>query len=450
MDELDDAIRQTLLATIPCAVIVADADMRIVHWNASARELTGYAAEEMIGATCEVLQAKLAATQEPEVIEAICPFQPGGDAEDKEYEILHKSGRVVPVLRRVRAIGDDSGQPAAFVQVLVDLSYVKAARREIRHLREDLARAGRFGQLVGGSPAMVKLYEAIDLVAATDAGVVVQGPTGTGKELVARSIHSRSRRKDGVFLPVNCGALPEGLLEAELFGHVKGAFTGAVADRAGRFEEASGGTLFLDEIAEMPLSAQVKLLRVLQEGEVTRVGESVPRPVDVRIIAATNKDLAAEVAAKRFRQDLYYRLRVVTLSVPALRDRREDIPSLVAHFVDRYNAKYGRAVSGLTAEAMDLLTAHDFPGNVRELEYALEHAFAVTPPSESSLPARSLPPEIAPPTAEPRELPAAGEKDERTEILVALERAQGNKAKTARILGITRAGLYKKLRRLGL
>lgn len=462
LSNLDNIVSQALLEMIPCAVMIADADGRIVYWSKAAEQLTGYSAEEMAGATCEVLRGKLAASQNPEFMKAICPFHGGPDVHDEEYEIRHKAGHVIPVFRRAHAICDDSGVAKAFVQVLVDVSYIKAANNQIRGLRTTLrttlAKAGRFSKLVGSSPAMLKLYEVIKLVAAIDASIVIEGETGTGKELVARTIHERSHRADRLFLAVNCGALPETLGEAELFGHVKGAFTGAISDRLGRFEEASGGTLLLDEVSELSPAAQVKLLRVLQEGEITRVGESRPRRVDVRIIAATNRPLAEEIRAGRFREDLYYRLHVMGLEVPPLRDRLEDIPELVEHFIHQFNRKYDRAIENCTPQVLDKLRGHDWPGNVRELAHALEHAFVVTPPGVKTITAEALPPELngrgkkgrigpAHPAAPSR---VVDKRDEKAHVKAILDQAGGNKSQAARLLGLTRAGLYKKLKRLGL
>jgi two-component system response regulator HydG len=453
---LDDRFRRALMDTVPCAVFVADAQGQITFWNRSAEELTGYAASEMLGGTCERLRIRESGETDNELVASVCRHA-GEDESASECEIRCRDGRIVPVVRRARAVRDEAGETLGVIVALVDVSILKRARRQIEALRREIGRAGRVGDLVGRSEPMRKLYEAVELVADTDASVVIEGETGTGKELVARTLHARSGRREGVFLAVNCGALTETLLDAELFGHVKGAFTGAVADRTGRFEEASGGTLFLDEVAELSPASQVKLLRVLQEGEITRVGESRPRPIDVRVIAATNRDLAALARAGSFREDLFYRLRVVALKVPALRDRREDIPDLVVHFIGRLNDKYGRQVRRCSPEAMELLTAFDWPGNVRQLEHALEHAFVVTAEQEAVLPAASLPPEVAAElrpaastAAEDALAPARAPVDERTATLEALAAAGGNKAKAARLLGLTRAGLYKRLKRLGI
>ena len=463
---LGKEFRRALLETIPCALFIFNLRGRIIYWNRSAEELTGYTAGEMLGQTCEPLPITEAQDGDREVVAAVCAAGQGEDASAVECEVRHKAGRAVPVVRRTKPVLSRSGEQLGVVVALVDVTAIKCARGEIRRLTAEVARSGRFGDLVGSSESMQRLYEAIELVAETDAGVVIEGETGTGKELVARMIHARGPRRDEPMLAVNCGALAETLLDAELFGHVAGAFTGAVADRAGRFEEADGGTLLLDEVAELSPASQVKLLRVLQEGQIVRVGESKPRNVNVRIIAATHRDLLELARAGGFREDLYYRLRVVGLHVPALRQRREDIPDLVAHFIDRFNRKYGRSVQACSAEAMEILTEHDWPGNVRQLEHALEHAFVVTARDAETLAAGALPPELtggvsamsrpaeakagAQAAPSPKRDRAASPQQQTQDALAALARSGGNKAAAARELGLTRAGLYKRLRRLGI
>jgi len=456
-----------MLETIPCAVFIFNAAGRIMYWNRSAAELTGYAAAEMLGQTCEPLRIAESGEGERDVVEAVCAARSDGSESAVECEVRHKTGRAVPVVRRTRPVLDAAGEQMGVVVALVDVTAIKQARGEIRRLTAEVARSGRFGELVGSSEPMRRLYEAIELVADTDASVVIEGETGTGKELVARMIHSRGPRRDKPLLAVNCGALAETLVDAELFGHVAGAFTGAVADRAGRFEQADGGTLLLDEVAELSPASQVRLLRAIQEGQIVRVGESIPRKVDVRIIAVTHRDLLAMAQAGEFREDLYYRLRVVGLRVPALRDRSEDIPDLVAHFIERFNKKYRRRVQSCSPEAMEILTVHDWPGNVRQLEHALEHAFVVTPRGGRTILADALPPELVgghstpgrgvdgprradgarPSQRRPRRV---GVDEQRAEVLEALRLTEGNKAAAARLLGLTRAGLYVRMRRLGI
>ena len=250
-------------------------------------------------------------------------------------------------------------------------------RREVGRLREEVKAGRRFGDIVAAAPEMMRVMETARKVARHPTTILVQGATGTGKELLARLIHTESARSQGPFVAVNCGAIPETLMDSEFFGHVKGAFTGADRDRAGLFETAGGGTLFLDEVGEIPDFLQVKLLRVLQEGEVRRVGESGSRSVDSRIVAATNRDLKEEVEQGRFREDLYYRLAVVTLPIPALKDRPEDLPLLVRHFLRRHGDRLGIEVDGVDPLAMKALAAYDWPGNVRELENVLERALVL-------------------------------------------------------------------------
>ena len=459
-DELPEPFRRVLMETIPCAVVALDAENRVIYWNRSAAELTGYGAEDMLGADCERLRMHLAPEQDRAVLEALCPFgSPGGFEE--ECQIRRKDGRTVPVVRKARAVRDVADRVVGHVYAMVDVSVIKQARSEIDRLKEQAARAGRYGALVGSSAAMRKLYEAVSLVAPTDASVVVSGETGTGKERVARTLHAESARSEGPFLAVNCGALPDELLAAELFGHARGAFTGATAERAGRFEAAEGGTLFLDEVGELSPASQVKLLRAVQEREITRVGENAPRAVDVRIVAATNRDLAAMIREGGFREDLYYRLRVVELHVPPLRQRKEDIPDLVAHFIDEFNRRYDKTIEGCSAAALAQLTAFQYPGNVRQLRHALEHAFVVTPRDVRLIEPEALPPELsasageaasARPPADLASPPPAPQTpaEEAEQVRAALAAAGGNKTRAAAALGITRGGLYKKLKRLGM
>ena len=452
LNDINEHFREALLATVPCSVFMVDINNQIIFWNRSAEELTGYHADEVVGSTCDKLRMNICANMDPAIRKTFCPLVSGGKVGMVECEMRCKDGSIVPIMRTSRPVYDDKGELIGAIEALVDVSLIKQARTEIRTLKHEIAQSGRYGHLVGVSEKMRKLYDMIEIVAHTVANVVIEGETGTGKELVAKTIHAESPRSKNIFLAVNCGALPESLLEAELFGHKRGAFTGAIEDRSGCFETASGGTLFLDEIGEMPLSSQVKLLRVLQENQITRVGDSLPRHVDVRIIAASNKNLAEMVNAGQFREDLYYRLRVIGLVVPPLRDRKEDIPGLAAYFISQFNKKYDKQVEGCSPKAMDMLSAHIWPGNVRELEHAIEHAFVVTAKGEKVLSVDSLPPEISSPdgTVVSPDKTEAGGLNEKKMVENALAQANGNKSQTARILGITRAGLYKKMRRLGM
>ncbi|HET9950350.1 MAG TPA: sigma-54 dependent transcriptional regulator [Candidatus Eisenbacteria bacterium] len=321
---------------------------------------------------------------------------------------------------------------------------------------EDLAPEG-FGPhadtlgLVGRSPALLALGERLRLLGKSHATVLVRGETGTGKELIARALHRLSPRADRPFLPHNFASIPDTLVESELFGHARGSFTGAHADRAGLFEQASGGTLFLDEIGDASPGVQSRLLRVLQEGEIRRVGDHRARRVDVRIVAATHRDLVATVRAGRFREDLYYRLHVLEVSAPALRDRRDDVPLLAAHVLKRLRDREALDVAGISRGAVRRLVAHDWPGNVRELEAVLTRAAHVVAPGESIREA-SLGDVVAKGTGWVRDRPEAlREKTRAFEAGViehALKRHGGNRTRAARELGMTRQGLWKKIRRL--
>ncbi|PKN41696.1 MAG: two-component system response regulator [Deltaproteobacteria bacterium HGW-Deltaproteobacteria-18] len=327
-----------------------------------------------------------------------------------------------------------------------------ALRDENRALRQTLAASFDPGGIIGQSPPMRRLMEMLATIAPSEATVMVTGESGTGKELIARAIHANSQRRKGPYIAVNCAALTETLLESELFGHEKGAFTGAERRREGRFLAADKGTIFLDEIGEMPLSMQVKLLRVIQEREIQRVGGDQTLKVDVRIVAATNRDLLAEVEARRFRQDLYYRLNVVTLNLPPLRERGEDIPLLATNFLRRFAEKNDKRIKGYTPEAMDRLLKHSWPGNVRELENAVERAVVLA--LGEYIGERDLPPQLSGAGGEYGR-PDGGfanitlEELERLAILDAMDAAGGNKSEAARRLGITRKTLHAKMTKYG-
>ncbi|MCK6528325.1 sigma 54-interacting transcriptional regulator [Myxococcota bacterium] len=312
-------------------------------------------------------------------------------------------------------------------------------REDNAHLRRELHRGGL---LIGGSPPMRAVFHTLERVAPTDIAVLITGETGTGKELVAREIHARSPRADKPFISINCGAIPENLLESELFGHRKGAFTGAVADKVGKFEAADGGTLFLDEIGEMPLSLQVKLLRVLQDHAIERVGEVKPTPVDIRVISATNKDLEAEVAARRFREDLYYRLHEVAIHLPPLRERGDDIALIARHLLKRHAAQYSDRSRGFSVEAIQAMKAYVWPGNVRQLENRIKKAVVM---SDGPL----LTPEdlgFEGPGEEARAykpLAVAREEFQIAYIREVLEACGWNKAETARVLDVDARTIFR-------
>ncbi|MCK4517082.1 MAG: sigma-54-dependent Fis family transcriptional regulator, partial [Spirochaetaceae bacterium] len=327
--------------------------------------------------------------------------------------------------------------------------------REVRSLRVQMLAAHGDERLVVVSLAMQRTMAVVDAVAGTDTMVLIEGSSGTGKEIIARSIHRQSQRAAGPFVPVNCGALPESLLESELFGYEKGAFTGATQTRAGLFESANGGTLLLDEIGELPLNLQATLLRVLQESEIRRVGGTRSQPIDVRIIVATNRDLGQMVANGEFREDLYYRLRVVPIRVPALRDRPEDIIPLATHFMDVFGRRLGKPFHGIDEDAARYLVRHEWKGNVRELENLIHGIIALYPPGSLSLSQIQTLSTNGPgqPTGDQWPLPnptvetlARGRGEaERTAILAALREHDGHQGRAAASLGISRTSLWRKM-----
>jgi len=328
-------------------------------------------------------------------------------------------------------------------------------RREVAQLHDELVALRAPSGIVGRSPKISQAIALADKVARHPSTVLITGESGTGKELIARHIHDASPRANRPFVAVNCAAIPEALLESELFGHAKGAFTGATAERQGLFEEAHDGTLFLDELGDLPVALQVKLLRALQEGEVRRVGDNASRGVDVRLVAATARDLEADVADGKFRADLYYRINVVRIHLPALRERTEDIPELVRHFVDRFNRRLGLHVTGVTAAAMRALVEYPWPGNVRELENVVERAMVLT--DGPQLDVEQLPTLAAPVArndggASPLDLSVKRRTEELERALIkeALDRTRGNRTRAAKLLDLSHRALLYKIRDYGL
>lgn len=332
----------------------------------------------------------------------------------------------------LRVFADHAAVSIANARAFEEIEFLKARlEEENTYLREEVTSALGVGDIIGNSPGLRKVMQQIQLVASTDATVLVTGESGTGKELVARAIHDHSPRKDRALIKINCGAVPETLFESEFFGHVEGSFTGALKDKPGRFELADGGTLFLDEIGEVPLTMQAKLLRVLQEQEIERVGDTRTRKISVRIIAATNRDLKKEIEARRFRQDLFYRLSVFPIEIPPLRDRRDDIPPLAAHFVKQSARRMNRPAPRVTQAVMNQLTSHDWPGNVRELQNAIERAVILSQsgPLRFEL-AASTPVQLSRSKSQPSETPKLLTRDElkrheRESIAAALKQTGG-------------------------
>ena len=447
LGELDPTtLLEGVLDTMPGGVFTVDPRGRITSWNRAMEDLTG---RDAIGSECAVLEGDSCFLGPLGQGQRRCPLFSGDSVRGKRCTIRHADGRPLPILKHARLMRDGSGEVVGGIEAVTDLREVLRLEHEVHKLRREADHRGP-RRMIGRHPSMQVLYDMVEVAGRTAASVLIRGETGTGKELVAQAIHEASDRRDGPFVRVSCAALSETLLESELFGHVRGAFTGAVRDRKGRFEEAHGGTLLLDELGDISAEVQKKLLRVLQEREFERVGDSRPVKVDIRVIAATNQDLVGACETGRFRSDLYYRLAVIPICIPPLRQRMSDLPLLTAWFVERLNRTLGRTLEGVSAAAMGRLMGHDWPGNVRELEHAMEYAFAVARGAE--ILAEHLPPTM---DDGPRRRPAAanrattrrrsGRPDAET-IRATVAEAGGNRAEAARRLGVSRVTLWKWLK----
>jgi PAS domain S-box-containing protein len=431
-------------------VFTMDAKGRISSWNPSMERISGYSAKEALGQTCQLLQcSRCFGKQCPANIEK-CRIIEKGKSEAKECQLRHKDGHDVSVIKNASVVKNDDGDVIGIVETVTDMTELMRARKKAEAAALRLGEIHRMDNIIGKSRAMQQVFTAIRAAAASEATILVQGESGTGKELVAGAIHYNSDRREGPLVAVNCSALSENLLESELFGHVKGSFTGANRDRRGRFEEASGGTIFLDEIGEMSPFIQVKLLRVLQEREVERVGDSRRRKIDIRIITATHKDLYARVREGAFREDLYYRLKVFPIQLPPLRERREDIPMLSDHFINSMSHKTGKPVTGLSPAALRVFMEHAWPGNVRELENAIEHAFVLCNSREidvSDLPIEIRQPSRAGIVATTVYHPRVRKKITREALLELLSACDWNKAEVGRRVGLSRTAIWKYMKK---
>jgi PAS domain S-box-containing protein len=413
-------------------IFICDPKMRILSFNRAAEEITGYRREEVIGKECvEVCSGKLCGVQC-----AVCQtLQTSLPIRDGQLKLLRNDGRARLVQLNTSMLKDPKGGAVGVVVVFRDMTELVTLQRELR------ARY-RFHGLVGKNPRMQEIYQLIESLAETDSTVLIQGESGTGKELIAAALHFESPRSRGPFVRVGCGALPASLLESELFGHVKGAFTGAVRDMIGRFELADRGSVFLDDVGTIPLDLQVKLLRVLQEKTFERVGDTRTIHVDVRIVAATNRDLKSLVDEGRFREDLFYRLNVVPVTLPPLRERKDDMLLLVEHFIELFNRKMKRNVEGISRAALRILMDYDWPGNVRELENALEHAFVHS--HGKSLEPGDLPTRLL---EAPLRTPRPRRAMTREELIAALKKVAWNTTEAARSLGVHRTSVWRWMKR---
>jgi PAS domain S-box-containing protein len=433
---------RTILDNVVDGIITVDKDGMIAWFNRAAEQITGYSKEEALGRPCRsVFQTDLCGTD-------ACPLdqtlRQKKNIANLEVVITSKWGRQIPVSVSTAPIRDKEGKILGAVETFRDLSILKAYQMETEERYS-------FKNIVTNNARMLAILRHLKDLALSDSPILLSGESGTGKELLARAIHELSRRKEGPLIAVNCGALPETLIESELFGYRKGAFTDAKQHKPGRFALAENGTLVLDEIGDLPLDIQVKLLRVLENGEYQPLGSTETLKADVRIVTATNKELLEQIRKGRFREDLFYRINVVQIEVPPLRQRREDIPLLIKHFLKKLNLKRQKGINGLSPSAEEVLLGYDYPGNIRELENILEYATIVC--KNVQIEPRHFPlyllrtKEEAPPPSETLPPMSEPEQMEREELLLALKANRWNRQATASALGISRTTLWRRLQK---
>jgi PAS domain S-box-containing protein len=428
-------MNKDILDSLGEGVITIDKDFRVTFFNRAAEIITGYKREEVSGRLCKVVF-------DCELCETKCPIglilETNQNIYDFTSNILLKDGSRKSIKLNAAILKNGDDIPKGGVISFRDLS-------EIEALKEDGKSMTSFYGIIGQSKAMQQIFELIKEISKSDAAVLIQGESGTGKEMIANAIQATSLRKGKPFVKVNCSVFPENLLASELFGHVKGAFTDAIKDRPGRFELADGGTIFLDEVAEMPLQTQIQLLRVLQEGAFERVGESIPRKSNVRVIAATNINIEEALSEGKLREDLYYRLNVIPVVIPSLRKRKDDIPYLVKYFIEDFSKAYGKDINDITNFALDILMNYNWPGNVRELENIIEYAVVRTKDLQI-ITKESLPSSFGHLPITQNIDQKVYKKESAAEIVQLLEKHHWNKTRVAKELGIGRTTLWRMLK----
>jgi two-component system response regulator HydG len=450
-EEEVDRYWKTIVDTIRDGLMVVDTTGSILSVNKALQTMTDYSHQELIGQKCSILNCSIFNLAREQCGDHWCLLFKTGSMNMRRCTVMRKDGTYVPVLKNASLLHDSKGRVIGAVETITDISEIVEKDKQIAAIRRHLRSEDAFQGLIGASAPMLQVFSLIENAAQSDAPVIILGESGTGKELVARAIHQLGERKKRPYVKVNCAALTESLLESELFGHVKGAYTGAYKSRAGRFEMAQGGDIFLDEIGDLPLSTQVKLLRVLEEKVIERVGDSKPIPVEVRVISATNKNLSSLVETGAFRKDLYFRINVIPIHMPPLRERVEDIPLLAESFFRKLRIKSGKSIEGISNLALEVLMKYLWPGNVRELKSAFEYAFVTC--REPLIQPHHLPPDILNEEKSLKDVTAmAPTKQEikKRQLIDALARAKGNQSVAAEILGISRVTVWNRMKRLGI
>ncbi len=445
---------KTVVDTIQEGVMIVTPDGMIVSANNAFMRMTGYAAKELVGQPCSHLNCTSCHAERKRESRHWCRLFREGFLNRQRCTLTARDGSQLHILKNASVLRDANGKVIGAVETMTDITELLAQETKIEAFKKELSGRDTFYGMVGISAPMQQVYSLITNAADSDAPLIIHGESGAGKELVAHAVHEISNRRNFPYVKVNCAALNESLLESELFGHVKGSFTNAIQDRKGRFEAAERGSIFLDEIGDLPLATQVKLLRVLEEKVIERVGDNQPVPINVRIISATNKNLAKMVKEGTFREDFFYRINVIPIHIPPVRERDGDIPLLAEAFFRNLALKTEKNIKGISSRAMDMLMRYDWPGNVRELRSTFEYAF-VTCQGDSIGP-EDLPPviqnhlgRIIPPVAPE---PALTDKKQRQkqELLEALTAAQGNQLRAADILGVSRVTVWNRMNRFGI
>ncbi len=439
---------QDILNAMTDGVMIVEKGGKILFVNRAMELLTGFSSEELVGSRCSKLEYDCC-LKVPDADESTsCPLFNHGELVDKYCSLKRKDGTLLTVVKNARMIGA-TGSSLCAVEIQHRVTASDEGDRQVNHLRSLLNERYGFQGIIGISPKMKSLFDLIKKAARSDAPVLIYGESGTGKELVASAIYRLGAKSKGPFIRVNCAALSQSLLESELFGHVKGAFTGADRTTKGRFEAAHAGNIFLDEIGDIPLSTQVKLLRVIEEKEVERVGDYRPIPIDVRVIAATHRDLKGLIAKGLFREDLFYRLNVIPIVVPPLRERAGDFPLLVSFFIREICARTGKCIAGVAREAMEALSSHSWPGNVRELINVIEYAFVVC--NKDIITRDDLPDlGLIHRDSDTNPLEELTQQTEREKLIETLVATRGKRAAAARMLGVSRQTVWSRIRRHGI
>ena len=442
---------KTVVDTIQDGIMIVDKAGTIVSANKGLENITGYNQEDIIGKSCSTLNCNKCDAAREKRGNHWCVLFRTGAVKMSRCAIQRADGTYIHVLKNASLFRDKNGEIIGAVETLTDISELLKKDTQIEAFRRELISRDGFHGILGDSTAMHKVFDLITNSARSDAPVIIYGESGTGKELVAAAIHNTGARKRKSYLKVNCAALNESLLESELFGHVKGAYTGAFQNREGRFEAAQGGDIFLDEIGDLPLSTQVKLLRVLEEKVIERVGDNRPVHIDVRIISGTNRNLKKLVESGLFREDLFYRINVIPIVIPSLRERRSDIPLLAESFFRRIRLKNDKSIDAVSNPAMEALMSYSWPGNVRELKSALEYGFVTC--NGSVIEPQHLPPDVFQNNiqiSKKEEINLNRDEIQKTRLIDALEQTGGNQTKAARILGISRITVWNRMKKYGI